>query len=282
MPSRARHSPLLRVVSLMRVLTQAHREHGQHKVFTDAELMEQVPAYGTGSDPVRTLNHDKAALRARGLIVTNQPHPYEGHRKGTRRASFLEKQDSLWLTADEHRVLRQAREARLSRAHFPVGPTAAPEQAPGRTNASVDDALRLLRLLEESGGEVSVEMVADCFGIGERRARNWLVQMADGFDDSSLVEVLYTSDNDEDPTNGDENEPVVRAVALKTDEASQYPFAHTGTALLGLFGYSRGEVDERLGLIAEHRAMDAPDATTEALLASIEHKLAAWAAQLPA
>jgi hypothetical protein len=213
------------VISLMRLLTEAHHDSGGQRVFTDRELMERVREYGDGADPVRTLNNDKAALRARGLIVTRQRHPDEARARGTRRAPYLEKAAHLWLTAEEHQVLREVREARITHSEsagkplsgFPVGPTSSPMDGDERANTTVDDALRLLRLLEERGGEVSVEVVADCFGIGERRARNWLVQIADGFDDSDLIEVLY-ADDDLDDVENDDRDPVVRAVALRANE----------------------------------------------------------------
>lgn len=277
----------------MRLLTDAYYEHGTHRVFSDEELMRAVPLYGTGANSLRTLNHDKAALRARGLIVTGVAHPSGGRVQGTRRAGLVEKRQGLWLTVQEHEALRRARQVRADRHRFPVGPTSPPAQVLGRSTTAVDDALRLLRLIEEYGDEVPVEVVADCFDIGERRARNWLVQMVDGFDDVyDAFEVRYEQSFDDadypaDLSEGsdeaavlDDAEPVVRAVALRSDWASRYPFAHTGTALLGLFGYSVQEIDERLGLIDEYRKSSPHAPALLAALASAEAKLQDWRAEL--
>jgi hypothetical protein len=277
----------------MRLLTDAYYEHGTHRVFSDEELMRAVPLYGTGTNSLRTLNHDKAALRARRLIVTGVAHPRGGRVRGTRRSGLVEKRQGLWLTAEEHEALRQARQARAARHRFPVGPTSPPSQVSGRSTTAVDDALRLLRLIEEYGDEVPVEIVADCFGIGERRARNWLVQMVDGFDDvHDAFEVRYEQSFDDvdhpaDLTEGadegaalDDPEPVVRAVVLRSDWASRYPFAHTGTALLGLFCYSVQEIDERLGLIDDYRKSSPQPPPLSAALASAEAKLQDWRAEL--
>lgn len=263
----------------MLFLTRAHQDSHGERVFSDQELMDAVRQYGEGADAKRTLNLDKAALRARGLIQTGRPHPGEAHRRGTRRAPYLEKAASLWLTPEEHALLREVRAARLSRSRLPVGPTCSPPRPMGRTNASVDEAFRLLRLLEEYGGEVGVAVVADCFGVGEARARNWLVQMADGFDDFDVLEVLYEDDGVagfEDDVDGPD--PVVSAVALRLHGRA---LAETGTALLGLFAYSRPEVEERLALIAEHRRVEDLDAGVAERLKEIEWKLTRWAEQLP-
>ncbi|MEV0900985.1 hypothetical protein [Actinoplanes sp. NPDC049802] len=279
---RAPSAPIKRVIALLRILTGDAHSH-RYETFTDNLLMEKVDGYGKlegkyAVNVIRMLNHDKAALQARGLIervpLRTQPPTW-----GTRRAEYPQKDEKFWMDWEELDTLRRVRQARIARRRsagsptggFPVGPTSPPTDRVERGNTTVDDALRLLRLLEENDGSLTVEEIIDYFGIGERRARNWLIQVYDGLNTGNTGHVtLETTDDDRS------------LLVLEQNARHGSPFAQTGTALLGLFGYSRAEVAERLELIAEHRRLETVDPSTEIRLSRIERKLRAWGRHLAA
>lgn len=237
---RAEYAPLRRVVALLEELTRVHHESRGRGALTDAELMVRVPAYGTGAHAERTLRNDKRALRDRGLVVTNVSIEREPYLKGCQRAPLLEKAPEWHLTLEEHDALQAVRED-LRRRALPVGPTGATTTRRGNR---VDEALRIVRLLEEHEDLVEVELVAACFGVGVQQARRWLSELADGFDP---VELEYGRDDDEVSA-----EDITGARLRRTSADWRHPLAGTGSDLLGLFPYSRTEVDERLALLDEY------------------------------
>jgi hypothetical protein len=104
--------------------------------------------------------------------------------------------------------------------------------------------LRIVRLLEEHEDLVEVEVVAGCFAVGARQARRWLWELADGFDP---VEFEYGRDADDVAA-----QDITGARLRRTSADRHRPLAGTGSDLLGLFPYSRTEVEERLALIDEY------------------------------
>ncbi|KRE97558.1 hypothetical protein ASG76_02290 [Nocardioides sp. Soil774] len=266
---RAEYSPLRRVVALLEELTRVHEETRGYGALTDADLMSRVQAYGAGAHAAKTLRNDKKALRERGLVVTNVPVRDEPHLRGTARSPMLEKSPDWHLTEDEHLAVQCVRED-LRRRHVDVGPTDAPPDE--RRSCRVDEALRLVRLLEEHEGDVEVEVVAAALRVGPRQAARWLTELAAGFD---AVEVTYTRDED-DLTLDD----LVSARMRRTSADPDHPLSRTGTDLLGLFPYSRPEVDERLNLLADYaEAVARGDVTKpvgQTLLDSVRWKLESW------
>ena len=276
-PERAPYSPLRRVIALLDVLTPQDSDRSERFPLTDTELMERTQAYGTHPGRERNLRNDKAALRARGLVVTNVPVARHRSVRGTVRAALLEKAPEWHLTADEHRALQAVRGI-MRRRILKVGPSEPASPVARRANNRVDESLRLLRLLEEHEGEVEVEVVAEALGVGWQQAARWLTELADGLNSEMREVVLLHYDCERD----DLTYRDLRAASIvrpSTDPA--HPLEGTGTWLLGLFPYSRAEVDERLRLIAVYRASVAADgaeaAVDNALLASIEWKLRHWA-----
>ena len=266
---RAEYSPLRRVVALLEELTRVHTETGGHGALTDADLMARVPAYGRGAHAAKTLRNDKKALRERGLVVTNVPVRDEPHVRGTARSPMLEKSPEWHLGEDEHLAVQCVRED-LRRRHVDVGPTDAPPDE--RRSCRVDEALHLVRLLEEHEGDVEVEVVAGALGVGRRQAARWLTELAAGFE---AVEVTYTREED-DLTLDD----LVSARMRRASTDPEHPLSRTGTDLLGLFPYSRTEVDERLTLLADYEEAvargDVAEPVNPTLLDSVRWKLESW------
>lgn len=266
---RAEYSPLRRVVALLEELTRVHVETRGYGALTDADLMSRVQAYGRGEHAAKTLRNDKKALRERGLVVTNVPVRDEPHVRGTARSPMLEKSPDWHLSDDEHLAVQCVRED-LRRRHVDVGPTVSPPDE--RRSCRVDEALRLVRLLEEHEGEVEVEAVAAALRVGRRQAARWLTELAAGFD---AVEVTYTRDED-DLTLEDLASARMRRASTDPD----HPLSRTGTDLLGLFPYSLLEVDERLNLLTDYAEAvargDVVEPVNPTLLDSVRWKLGSW------
>ncbi|WP_156411464.1 hypothetical protein [Nocardioides sp. Soil805] len=262
-------------MALLEELTRVHRESRGHGALTDRELMARVPAYGTGAHAERTLRNDKRALRDRGLVVTNVPLEREQYLKGIKRAPLLEKAPEWHLTLEEHNALRAVRED-LRRRSVPVGPTET--KAPSRRGNRVDEALRIVRLLEEHEDLVEVEVVAACFGVGVQQARRWLSELADGFDPVGLE---YGRDADDVAA-----QDITGARLRRTSADWQQPLAGTGSDLLGLFPYSRTEVEERLALLEEYgdavERGQVAQPVSRAVLDRVAWKLTAWRDHLTA
>jgi hypothetical protein len=267
---RAEYAPLRRAVALLELLTRVYDE-SPGRALTDQELLERVPAYGASEHAGRTLRSDKSALRLRGLVETNVRLPGETFLRGTRRARYLEKAPEWHLTEEEHEGLRAVRE-HLRRRHLTVGPTAPPATKQSRTHR-VDEALRMVRLLEEHDGPVTVDVVAQSLSVGPQQARRWLRELADGFE---VVVLEYGRDADDI---GEDD-----IVSASLDRGPATPLTDTGTALLGLFPYSLAEVGERLDLLAAYHAQvvegSVAEPVAEHLLDSVKWKLQSWSEHL--
>lgn len=268
---RAAYSPVRRVVALLNVLTSQNADRSPSPVLTDAQLMDRTEAYGTGEGRSRTLRLDKAALRARGLIVTNLVISHEQFERGTMRAPLLDKDPQLHLTADEHRALEQARE-QVRGVVMEVGPVEPAAPHARRANNRVDEALRLLRLLEEHQDKVEVEVVAAILGVGRQQAQKWLTELAEGLntDGPDVITLIHSSERD-DLSYRD----LTAARLERPSRDTQRPLEGTGTWLLGLFPYSKAEAEERLRLISGYRGR-AGKAAEDSALDSVVWKLEKW------
>ena len=261
------YSPLRRVLALLHFLTAQYRDN-RYAVFTEEELAVALVDQYEGAAAARTMRDDIGALKRRGLVVTNLRHPDHVRRRGIQRNGLVDKAEGLRLTADEHAALQDAR--RLLGHRLPsVAPTSGAPPAPGRENARVEDALLIVRLLEEAPEELSAEDVARALGVGRQQARRWLSEVADVLGEN-LVDV-YIPDRD-NVTDLD-----VRGIELRryrVNGASH--LLETGADLFGLFPYSEVEVMERLTLIADIRALGHSDEADDRALCSVERKLGLW------
>lgn len=261
------YSPLRRVLALLHFLTAQYRQN-PHAVFTEEELALALAEHYERGAAARTMRDDLSALRRRGLVVTNLRHPDHVRRRGVQRNGLVDKAEGLRLTPDEHEALQEAR--RLLGNRLPsVAPSSGAPPAPGRENARVEDALLIVRLLEEAPEDLSPDDVARALGVGRQQATRWLSEVADVLGER-FVDV-YLPDHDE-----------VTDLELRGIELRRYQTAGsshllgTGTDLFGLFPYSVAEVMERLVLVADLRASGHSDEVDARALGSVEHKLEHW------
>ena len=263
------YSPLRRVLALLHFLTAQYRDN-RYAVFTEDELAVALAAHYEGGAAARTMRDDIGALKRRGLVVTNLRHPDHVRRRGVQRNGLVDKAEDLRLTADEHEALQDAR--RLLGNRLPsVSPTSGAPPAPGRENARVEDALLIVRLLEESpAGPLGSTTSRALSASARSRRRRWLSDVADRLGRERFVDV-YSPDRD------DVTDLEVRGIELRryrVNGASH--LLETGADLFGLFPYSEVEVMERLTLIADIRASGHSDEVDDRALCSVERKLELW------
>lgn len=268
--ARRTYSPLRRVLALLHFLTAQYRENS-YAVFTEDELTSALAAHYEGDAAARTLRDDLGALRRRGLVITNLRHPEHVRRRGVKRNGMVDKAEGLRLTHCEHEALQDAR--RLMGNRLPsVAPTSGVPLAPGRENARVEDALLIVRLLEEAPEALTASDVARVLGVGRQQATRWLSEVADVLGER-FVDV-YLPDRD-DVTDLD-----IRAIELRRYlTAASSHLVGTGADLFGLFPYSEGEAMERLSLIADLRTSGRNEVDWDAL-GHVEHKLEQWVEHL--
>lgn len=257
------YSPIGRLLILLRHLSVAPSVY-----CTEDDLAEMLSERLGARVASRTLRDDLAALRRRRLVETGLPVSSHRHRRGIRRSPIADKADELRLNIDEHMALQAARV--LLGGRLPaVAPTSGVAPARGRENARVEDALLLVRLLEEAPAELSVEDAAGALGVGAQQAARWLSEIADAFG-GDLV------DRDE-PEHDQVDYRDLRGIELRRFvQPGASHLRGTGADLLGLFPYSRAEAEERLTLIHDARQAGGLEAEDLAALERVEGKLRAW------
>lgn len=258
------YAPLSRVVVLLRYLTDR-----PGAVVTEGDLVEVLSAHFGVTVSRRTVRGDLQALRRRRLVETDLPHPDHDHLRGTRRSALVEKTEDLMLSVDEHDALQAARQV-LGGRQPGVTPTSGTAPSASRENARVEDALLLVRLLEETPEALTVGDAARALGVGAQQAARWLYEVAVAFGDD-LVEMDI-------PERDDVGWRDLRTVELRRfRRPGASHLRATGADLLGLFPYGRAEVHERLVLIDDARRTGGLDDHDLVALESAERKLRAWA-----
>jgi DNA-binding transcriptional ArsR family regulator len=271
MPETRIYAPLRRILALLHFLTERYRDE-PHAVFTEQQLIEALSEAYEGGSATRTLRGDLKALRERGLVLTGQRHPEYVRLRGTKRNGLLEKSRDLKFTVDEHEALQEAR--RLLGNRLPgVVATTDSVRSSGRANTRVEDALLIVRLLEEAVDEVGADDLAGALGVGRQQAGRWLSEIADVFG-RDLVEL-------EMPDSDDVSYVDIEAARLRRwAAAGDSHLKGTGSDLLGLFPYSAAEARERLDLLRDFESSPFADDVDPAILSSIRWKLERWLDEL--
>lgn len=264
---RRTYSPLRRVLALLHYLTAQYRDN-PWAVFTEHELAEALAGHYEGAAAARTMRDDISALRRRGLVVTNLRHPEHARRRGVQRKALVDKAEDLRLTPGEHEALQRARHLLGNRLPS-VAPTSGVGAAPGRENARVEDALLIVRMLEEVPEDLSVVDVARALDVGRQQASKWLAEVADVLGEQ-FVDV-YLPDRD-DVTNLEMLGIELRR--YRVNGASH--LSDTGADLFGLFPYSDFEAAERLTLINDARTAGLRTDADDETLRRVEWKLECW------
>lgn len=271
MPETRTYAPLRRVLALLHFLTERYRDD-PHAVFTEEQLIEALYEAYEGGSATRTLRGDLKALRERGLVLTAQRHPEHVRRRGAKRNGLLEKSSDLKFTVEEHEALQEVR--RLLGDRLPsVAATSGSTPSTGRANTRVEDALLIIRLLEEAIDEVGADDLATALGVGRQQAGRWLSEIADVFG-GDVVEL-------EMPDTDDVSYVDIEAARLRRWAASgDSHLTGTGSDLLGLFPYSAAEAGERLDLLDDFEASLFAGDVDPDILSSIRWKLERWLDEL--
>lgn len=216
------------------------------------------PSYpGTGEDAIhRRFSEDMDGLRRAGLIVYDDLRP-------SRRVTLTppEKDPGLYLTLEEHRALGEARH----RLDWKPAPGPFSGEAGTEKLAHV---VRALRLIEEGNSEVAD--LAEALEVRPRKIHQILDRLDGVRPAADALAALMIE------RNAVHQRP--EAAHVRYGPADR-PLSGRGLDEIGLFAYSREEVDDRLALIDAALAAD-PGARDAAALASARTKLAAWRERL--
>lgn len=207
----------------------------------------------------RRFSDDMKALKTAGLIAYIHLRP-----SSTVTLAVPQKDRSLFLSADEHYALIAARE-RLRWRSTP-SPIDAALGAP-----KLDLMLRAVRLMEEQ--TVDVNDIAGMLNVKPAKVRELMNRLDGVRPRSELLTKLVTIER------GDAaDRPIAGLVRIGPDDNA--PFQGRGLDEVGLFAYSRAEVDDRLALItAARNHPDTPEVEIMALR-SAEGKLQQWRRKL--
>jgi hypothetical protein len=174
-----------------------------------------------------------------------------------------QKDRSLFLRADEHRALFAARE-RLRWRSAP-SPIDADSGAP-----KLDLMLRAVRLMEEQ--TVDVNEIADELNVRPTKVREVMNRLDGVRPQLELLTALVEIERDDA-----DDRAIAGHVRIGLADA---PLKGRGLDEIGLFAYSRTEVDDRLALITTALSRhDTPDADIRPLR-SAEDKLQRWCQKL--
>ena len=204
----------------------------------------------------RRFSEDMDGLRRAGLIDYDELRP-------TRRVVLAapQKNPMLYLNLEEHRALADARHR--------LGGTAPPGPVGGDTGpAKLAAVVRALRLIEE--GNTEVGDLAAALGVRPRKIHQILDRL-DGI--RPVSEVLAQLTVERNAAHGR-----AESAHLRLGPADR-PLSGRGLDEIGLFAYSRAEVDDRLGLIDAALAAGVGE-RDDAALRSARRKLAAWRERL--
>jgi hypothetical protein len=213
------------------------------------------PSYpGTGGEAIhRRFSEDMAGLRRAGLIDYDDLRP-------SRRVTLTapQKDSALYLTLEEHRALKEARH----RLNWKPAPSPFSGEAGTEKLAHV---VRALRLIEE--GNTEVADLAEALEVRPRKIHQ-ILERLDGIRPvaDALAELVL------------ERNPVHQrpeAAHIRVGSSAERPLAERGLDEIGLFAYSREEVDDRVALIDAALDAGAPDRDAVALR-SARRKLTAW------
>lgn len=212
---------------------------------------------GTGKEAIhRRFSEDMEGLRRSGLIA------YQDLRRSRMVTLTVPQKDpALYLTLEEHRALGVARD------RTGWSPVPSPFSSESGTR-KLGHVVRALRLIEE--GNTEVGDLADALGVRPRKVHQ-ILERLDGIRPLSGVLAELS---------------IERAAGHRRAEAAhirlgpaERPLSGRGLDEIGLFAYSREEVDDRLGLIDAALAAGVGD-RDDAALRSARRKLAAWRERL--
>ncbi len=212
---------------------------------------------GAGEEAVhRRFSEDMDGLRRAGLIVYEDLRP-------SRRVTLTppEKDPGLYLTLEEHRALGEARHR--------LGWKPAPGPFSGEAGTEkLAYVVRALRLVEEGISEVAD--LAEALKVRPRKIHQILDRLDGVRPAADALAALMIE------RNAVNRRP--EAAHVRYGPADR-PLSGRGLDEIGLFAYSREEVDDRLALIDAALAAD-PGARDAAALGSARSKLAAWRERL--
>lgn len=167
-----------------------------------------------------------------------------------------EKDRSLWLTSAEHRALSKARERLVWTSETSPLP-------PDARLAKLESLVRLLRLIEEDTTDVGE--IAAALGCRPTAVRGLLDRLTSIAPAAQILGAFAI----ELDANGE------ASAGFLPPGSSAAPFNGRGLDEIGLFAYSRDEVDDRIAMI--DAAMDDGAAgSDEPLLTSARQKLESW------
>jgi len=200
----------------------------------------------------RRFSDDMESLRRAGLIDYDDLRP---SRRVT--LSVPQKNPALYLTLEEHRALGDARD------RLDWKPVTSPFSGDSGTE-KLAHVVRTLRLIEE--GNTEVADLAEALQVRPRKIHQILDRL-DGIRPISEVLTLLAIERSA-------SDQRVEAAHVPLGPA-EHPLAGRGLDEIGLFAYSREEIDDRLALIGAALAAGATERDAAALR-SARNKLAAW------
>ncbi len=245
-------SPTRRLTRLLAFLRRNHRA-----AVTTRHIAQSIAEYGDDKAGRFLLARDLRMLRSRGMVATGLTEGPATNRDGVRIVAW-DKPAGYVLTAAEYTALTAAR--RHLRRGAPVV-SALPDGDPAvPLPAGFDSLLRLVRVCEEQGGDVSVSDLCRLLDLPRPAVLGLVEDLADLRDtgDARLfttVADVYCRcpDCQADPdgeTAASHGEALAVAV-VRTDRAKPLATQTKGLGLdeLGRFAYTFAEVQDRLALI---------------------------------
>ncbi|MEB3048916.1 hypothetical protein KV112_04030 [Mycolicibacter sp. MYC123] len=206
----------------------------------------------------RRFSEDMKALRGAGLIAYNNLHE-----SSTVKLAVPQKDRSMFLRISEHNALFNARQ-RMGWRSVP-SPMLVDSGAP-----KLDLVVRAVRLMEE--GTVDVSAIADMLNVRPTKVRELMNRLDGVRPESELLTELVKIERDDAGAR-----PTAGHVRLGEDDA---PLEGRGLDEIGLFAYSRAEIDDRLALIdAALNHADTPEVDIRPLRKARE-KLQRWSQKL--
>ncbi len=262
----------------------------QKEFLTTQELRESIAAYHPRNGEEYSareinaakdrLSRDLKDLEKRGIIEIIKPAE-ESDKKSDKKSknpdntgvatkvryALPRKSRELYLSADEHAAIARARQ-RLDRRIAPISPYRAEESDQWDP---IDKYGIVVRYLEESGADLTVQDLQELFGVSRKKARQVIDEVL-GVDDhfgSQVGVVVMTAD--------ESDKPEILGIRLAfnrqiTPEMRQG--SGGGLNPQGRFEYTLPETEERLNLI--DAALDTADDGDYGLLIDASHKLSAW------
>lgn len=264
------HTPTQRLLAVLRVL----RRHKGTAVATSQ--LHQLDAYGDDEAGRKRLQRDLRVLEAHGLV---QRCLTESHLKNSNEGVQLvevDKPERFHLTAGQHAAVAAARRALRAGAVAQALPDGPPSTAADR----LDLPLRLIRVVEEHGDEITLTELTGLLGVARRDALRALRDLED-LRESRItfgINVVF-DDEDHDELAEQRGDDIAGVMIIRDSDATpDRPLRDTGLDLLGRFGYTLPECDDRLALIQQALDDWAPQHAPEHVqpLKTAQRKLSGW------